>query len=187
MGDMNEAAVMEHAGLDSLAGMVAGIDGEAAAALDPSLGQPGQHGDIPQGPDYERGARGIVDMGRALVGGFAPGAEWDEATSGRMAASLAPVFAKYGWDMESAMPCELVALVVCGPVLYQSARGIAHKIKMDRYALENTRPGVTDPNTVVGAARAAANVAPVPDNVPDLAAGERLAAAVSAAKVFPDM
>jgi hypothetical protein len=179
MGDMHEAQVMESAGLDSLAGMVAGIDGEAAAALDPSLNAPGAQADIPQGPDYERGARGIIDMTRAMIGGYAPGAEWDEATSGRMAASLAPVFAKYGWDMEAAMPCELVALVVCGPVLYQSARAVAFKIKADRYALENARPGVNDPNTVKGAQRAAA--------APDGGSAEALAQAVANAKVFPDM
>jgi hypothetical protein len=173
-------------GLDSLGGMVAGIDAEAAAALDPSQGQPGQP--APQGPDYLRGASGMVDMARAMIGGFAPGAEWDEATSGRMAASLAPVFEKYGIDMETAMPCELVALVVCGPVLYQSARGIAHKIKMDRLALADARPGVRDPNTVAGAARAAESAqAAAQSNVPDLQAAERLAASVRAANVFPDM
>jgi nucleoside diphosphate kinase len=189
---MAEAQVIDAAtpGLDSLGGMVAGIDAEAAAALDPSSQvPPGQPGAAPQGPDYLRGASGIVDMARAMIGGFAPGAEWDEATSGRMAASLAPVFEKYGLDMETAMPCELVALVVCGPVLYQSARGIAHKIKMDRLALADARPGVNDPNTVRGAhaVSPAANVAPAPDNVPDLQAAERLAASVRAANVFPDM
>ncbi|MDR5739500.1 hypothetical protein [Caballeronia sp. LZ016] len=176
-----EPAVESNGGLDSLAGMVAGIDGEAAAALDPSLGQPGQQADIPQGPDYLRGASGIVDMARAMIGGYAPGAEWDEATGQRMALSLAPVFEKYGWDMEAAMPCELVALVVCGPVLYQSARAVAFKIKADRYALEAARPGVDDPNTVVGAQRAAASAAPDGGNA------EALAAAVRSAKVFPDM
>jgi hypothetical protein len=182
MNHPTEAQVIDAAtpGLDALGGMVAGIDAEAAAALDPSHGQPGQQPDMPQGPDYLRGAQGIVDMGRALVGGFAPGAEWDEATGTRMAASLAPVFEKYGIDMESAMPCELVALIVCGPVLYQSARGIAHKIKMDRYALEHARPGMSDPNTVKGAERAAAESVPADS-------GEALAASIRNANVFPVM
>ncbi|SAK68223.1 hypothetical protein AWB76_04071 [Caballeronia temeraria] len=178
MGDMAEAQAMDAMpGLDSLGGMAAGIDAEAAGALNPEMSgaMPGQP--VPTGPDYERGARGIVDMTRAMIGGYAPGAEWDEATSGRMAASLAPVFEKYGWDMEAAMPCELVALVVCGPVLYQSARAVALKIKQDRYALENARPGMADPNTVKGAER---------DSAPADSA-EALAAAVRNAKVFPDM
>lgn len=183
MGDMNEAQAFEAGpGLDSLGGMVAGIDADASAALDPSLNHPGAP--VPEGPDYLTGARGIVDMGRAMIGGYAPGAEWDEETSGRMAMSLAPVFEKYGWDMNAAMPCELIALVVCGPVLYQSARAVALKIKMDRYALENARPGMDDPNTVRGAQRAAES-AHAPGAVQG--ADAALAQAVAAAKVFPDM
>ncbi|RQQ65552.1 hypothetical protein [Burkholderia stagnalis] len=174
-------------GLDALGGMVAGVDAEAAAALDPSLAPGAAAEAMPQGPDYLRGARGIVDMTRAMIGGYAPGAEWDEPTSDRMAASLAPVFEKYGWDMESAMPCELVALVVCGPVLYQSARAVAFKIRADRYALENARPGMGDPNTIGGAARAESGAQAAPVASGEGNAGAALAEAVRSAKVFPDM
>ncbi|WP_250479024.1 MULTISPECIES: hypothetical protein [unclassified Caballeronia] len=182
MGDMAEGQVMDAMpGLDSLGGMAAGIDAEAAAALDPSQGQPGQPGAMPQGPDYLKGATGTVEMVRALIGGFAPGAEWDDATSVRMGASLAPVFEKYGIDMESHMPCELVALFVCGPVLYQSAKAVAFKLKMDRYALENSRPGMTDPNTVKGA-----DIARAAESAP-ADSGEALAASLRDANVFPVM
>ena len=175
------------AGFASLGGMGAAIDGEAAAALNPEMapGAPGAPADI--GPDYHRGASGIVDLARGMIGGYAPGAEWDEQTSARMAASLAPVFEKYGWDVEGAFPCELVALMVCGPVLYQSARAVALKIRQDRFALENARPGVTDPNTIMGAAAAESGPPAAPAGIGEVSSADALAAATAAMPRFPDM
>jgi hypothetical protein len=175
------------AGFASLGGMGAAIDGEAAAALNPDMapGAPGAPADT--GPDYHRGAAGMVDLARGMIGGYAPGAEWDEPTSARMAASLTPVFEKYGWDVESAFPCELVALMVCGPVLYQSARAVALKIKQDRFALENARPGVNDPNTIRGAAGEESGPPAGAQGIGDISAAETLARAAAGLPQFPDM
>lgn len=95
---------LEGGGLDALGGMVAGIDAQAAAALNPEMSGAAPGAPADTGPDYHRGACGIVDLARGMIGGYAPGAEWDEPTSARMAASLAPVFEKYGWDVEGAFP-----------------------------------------------------------------------------------
>jgi hypothetical protein len=175
------------AGFASLGGMGAAIDGEAAAALNPdmSAAAPGAQADI--GPDYHKGACGIVDLARGMIGGYAPGAEWDEPTSARMAASLTPVFEKYGWDVESAFPCELVALMVCGPVLYQSARAVAFKIRQDRFALEHAQRGMTDPNTIKGAAVTESGQPAGSQAAGEVDAAAALAESVKAAKIFPDM
>lgn len=178
---------LEGGGLDALGGMVGAIDAEAAAALNPQMSAigPGAPADI--GPDYHKGACGIVDLARGMIGGYAPGAEWDEPTSARMAASLAPVFEKYGWDVEGAFPCELVALMVCGPVLYQSARAVALKIKQDRFALENAQRGATDPNTIRGAAEAESGPPAGAAGIGDITAADTLANAAATLPQFPDM
>ncbi|CAB3726130.1 hypothetical protein [Paraburkholderia rhynchosiae] len=178
---------LEGGGLDALGGMVAGVDAEAAAALNPDMSATAPGGQVDMGPDYHKGACGVVDLARGMIDGYAPGAAWDDATSARMAASLTPVFEKYGWDVESAFPCELVALMVCGPVLYQSARAVAFKIKQDRYALENARPGVTDPNTIKGAAAAESGPPAGSAGTGEADAAAALAEAVRTAKIFPDM
>jgi hypothetical protein len=175
------------AGFASLGGLGAAIDGEAAAALNPAMSgvAPGAQADI--GPDYHKGACGIVDLARGMIGGYAPGAEWDEPTSARMAASLTPVFEKYGWDVESAFPCELVALMVCGPVLYQSARAVALKIRQDRFALEHAQSGRTDPNTIKGAAAAESGPPAGSQTSGDTSAEAALSEALAGAPVFPVM
>ncbi|MBB5543533.1 hypothetical protein A8H39_09920 [Paraburkholderia fungorum] len=175
------------AGFASLGGLGAAIDAEAAAALNPemSAAAPGAQADM--GPDYHKGACGIVDLARGMIGGYAPGAEWDEPTSARMAASLTPVFEKYGWDVEGAFPCELVALMVCGPVLYQSARAVALKIKQDRFALEHAQRGMTDPNTVKGAAAAESGPPAGAAGIGDITAADTLAGAAESLPVYPPM
>lgn len=175
------------AGFASLGGMGAAIDGEAAAALNPAMSGAVPGAPVDMGPDYHKGACGIVDLARGMIGGYAPGAEWDEPTSARMAASLAPVFEKYGWDVEGAFPCELVALMVCGPVLYQSARAVALKIKQDRFALEHAQRGMTDPNTVKGAAEEESGPPAGAAGIGDITAAETLAGAAASLPVFPDM
>jgi hypothetical protein len=180
-----EKPTLEGGGLDSLGGMVADIDSQAHEALNPGAAAAAAEAAI--GPDYHKGACGIVDLARGMIGGYAPGAEWDEPTSARMAASLTPVFEKYGWDVEGAFPCELVALMVCGPVLYQSARAVALKIRQDRFALEHANSGRTDPNTIKGAA-AAESVPPAGSpGIGDISGADALAAAAASLPKFPDM
>lgn len=174
------------AGFASLGGMAADIDGAAHDAINPGAAQAAAEA-AANAPDYARGAAGVVDLARGMIDGYAPGAAWDAATSARMAASLAPVFEKYGWDMESAFPCELVALMVCGPVLYQSARAVALKIRQDRYALEYAASGRTDPNTIKGAAPAESGPSAAPVGIGDITSAETLAAAQASMPKFPDM
>jgi hypothetical protein len=174
-------------GLDSLGGMVGDIDAQAHEAMNPGAAQAAAEA-AANAPDYHRGAAGMVDLANAMISGYAPGAGWDAATGERMAASLAPVFEKYGWDMERALPCELVALMVCGPVLYQSAQAVALKIQTDRARLAHAARGMADPNTVAGqaAAQAAAQaVAPVSVKVEGQA--DELTAALSDLPHFPAM
>jgi hypothetical protein len=180
-----EKPTLEGGGLDSLGGMVADIDSQAHEALNPGAAAAAAEAAI--GPDYHKGACGIVDLARGMIGGYAPGAEWDEPTSARMAASLTPVFEKYGWDVEGAFPCELVALMVCGPVLYQSARAVALKIRQDRFALEHAASGRTDPNTIKGAAAAESGQPAGSLGIGDISGADALAAAAASLPKFPDM
>lgn len=149
----------EGGGLDSLGGMVGDIDAAAHEALNPGAAQAAAEAAADaaaNAPDYRRGAAGMVDLANAMIAGFAPGAGWDTETGERMADSLAPVFEKYGWDMEKHVPCELVAVLVCGPVLWQSAQAVALKIQTDRARLAYAARGLADPNTIAGQARAQA-------------------------------
>lgn len=137
---------VQSSGLDSLGAMAAEADAAAHAALNPEAAQ--QAAELAANvPDYNRGASAMVDMLSAMLDGYAPGAGWNEPTRGRMAASLAPVFEKYGLDIESAFPCELVALMVCGPALYQSAKVVALKIQTDRIALARVARGLPAQDT----------------------------------------
>ncbi|OMG73122.1 hypothetical protein [Burkholderia ubonensis] len=144
-------------GFAALDGMAAGVDAEAAAALNPGAAVP--PGQPAPGPDYARGAAGMVDLISSMLDGYAPGAGWSEQQRALMAASIAPVLEKYGWDIEGSMPCELMALAVCGPALYQSAKVVALKIQADRIALARAARGLDDPNTVRGGQQPATSAA----------------------------
>lgn len=185
-----EKPTLEGGGLDALGGMVGTVDAEAAAALNPAMsaGAPGAQQDM--GPDYAKGAAGLVDLLSSMIDGYAPGAGWQDAQRARMAASVAPVLEKYGWDIEGSMPCELVALMVCGPALYQSAKIVALKIQTDRIALERAARGLGDPNTVAGQQTAQASGMEPPAASTDAGhtdAASVLSEALAKAPSFPDM
>ncbi|KWF19822.1 hypothetical protein [Burkholderia ubonensis] len=160
-------------GFAALDGMAAGVDAEAAAALNPGAAVP--PGQPAPGPDYARGAAGMVDLISSMLDGYAPGAGWSEQQRALMAASIAPVLEKYGWDIEGSMPCELMALAVCGPALYQSAKVVALKIQADRIALARAARGLDDPNTVRGGEK------------PATSAADALRQATGQTPVFPDL
>jgi len=130
---MSDATQPENIELAGLTGLAAEVDGAAAAVAAP--GDPNAPTLPEPGPDFGMEARGAVDMLGAMICGYAPQAEsvWTEPTRERMAASLAPVMAKYGFSF-GAMPVELTALIVCGPVLWQSSRIVATKINVDKAA-----------------------------------------------------
>lgn len=168
-----------------LEGVALEVDAAADAAINPGAAEPAEG--APVGPDYGVEAAGAVDLLNAMIEGYAPGAGWDEKTGKRMAASLSPVFEKYGWSFDAAPP-ELVAAIVCGPVLYQSARAVAAKIQRDRLEQEAAQVramrGLSDPNTIKGGQEAAqAGLA----GIGDAMAPEKLSAAVSGAPVHPVM
>lgn len=127
----HESQGIENHELAGLAGLADEVDGGAAAVAAP--GDPHAPQPIPAGPDYGQEAAGMVDMFGAMVCGYAPAAEplWSPETKGRMAASIAPVMEKYGVSF-GALPVEVTALIVCGPVLYQSARVVAAQINADK-------------------------------------------------------
>lgn len=159
-------------GFAALDGVAAGVDAEAAATLNPGAAVP--PGQPAPGPDYARGAAGMIDLISSMLDGYAPGAGWSEKQRALMAASVAPVLAKYGWDVEGSMPCELMALAVCGPALYQSAKVVALKIQADRIALARAARGLDDPHTVRGGEQPAS-------------AADALRQATGQTPVFPDL
>ncbi|OJY20747.1 MAG: hypothetical protein BGP02_09845 [Pandoraea sp. 64-18] len=167
-----------------LEGVAMQVDAAADAAINPAAADAVV---APAGPDYGVEAAGAVDMLNAMIEGYAPGAGWDEKTGKRMAESLSPVFEKYGFSFAAA-PCELVAAIVCGPVLYQSARVVAAKIQSDRLQQEAARVramrGLSDPNTIKGGQEATqAGLS----GIGDAMAPENLSAAVAGAPVHPVM
>ncbi|RQQ20796.1 hypothetical protein DF107_05790 [Burkholderia stagnalis] len=164
------------AGFAALEGVAAGVDADAAAALNPGAAVP--PGQPAPGPDYARGAAGMVDLISGMLDGYAPGAGWSEPQRALMAASIAPVLEKYGWDIEGSMPCELMALAVCGPALYQSAKVVALKLQADRIALARAARGLDDPNTVRGGVAAPGG---------DATAADALRQAASNIPSFPDI
>lgn len=129
IGTLAEAP--ENHELNGLAGLVAEVDGGAAAVSAP--GDPNAPEVAPAGPDFSTEAAGAVDMLGAMICGYSPACEplWGADTKTRMAASVAPVMEKYGFTF-GAMPCEMLAIVVCGPVLYQSARIIGREMAEDK-------------------------------------------------------
>lgn len=181
-----EKPTLEQQGFAALSGMAAEVDAAAHEAINPGAAAAAAEA-AASGPDYAKGAMGTVELVRGMVDGFAPGAGWDDSTSARMAASLAPVFEKYGWDVESALPCELVALMVCGPVLYQSARVVALKIQTDRAAQLRAARGLADPNTIAGTAGAKSGPPAGSQGAGGVSASDELAKAMAGAPVFPDM
>lgn len=173
-------------GFASLGGLAAEVDGAAHEALNPGAAQAAAEA-AANGPDYARGAAGIVDLASAALEGYAPGAGWPDEQRAKMAASIAPVLAKYGWDMESKVPCELVAALVCGPALYNSAKIVALKITTDRIAIERAARGLSDPNTIKGAAAAESGPPAAPAGIGDLSDAANLGAALESVPHFPDM
>lgn len=173
-------------GFAALGGLAAEVDTQAHEALNPGAAAAAAEA-AANGPDYAKGAAGIVELLSAMLDGYAPGAGWHEQQRAQMAASVAPVIEKYGWDLNTAMPCELVALMVCGPALYQSARVVALKIQTDRLALARAARGLAAPNTIKGEAAPESGPPAASPASGDTDAGAALAQAVHEAKIFPDM
>jgi hypothetical protein len=172
--DREEKAYMEaHADFAALGSMAADVDGQAREAINPGAAA-AEAAALPAVPDYHTEARGTVEFFGAMLEGYAPGAGFKPPQVDAMAAAVAPVMEKYGFTL-GGMPCELVALIVCGPILYTSAKVVAAKIKADQAEAARDARGLDDPNTIKGAETV--NRAP----------GEALDAAMSNMPVYPVM
>jgi hypothetical protein len=127
--------------LDSLAGLAAAADQTAApagaVATAPDQVQPEQH--VP-GPDEQ--AADIINGFAGMLAGYAPDTAsiWTPEARQASAAAIAPVLVKYNFSL-SALPCELVAGIVVGPLLWQTSRVVGEKIKADRAAKLNPQAG----------------------------------------------
>lgn len=125
--------------LDKLDSIAAAADSGLAevdnpAGLDQNTGQdaPPQE---PAAPDYATTAGAIVDTFAALVCGWVPECAtiWTDTAKATARDALAPVAAKYEWNL-SALPVELTAAVIVGPMLWQTSRLIAAKLQAERQA-----------------------------------------------------
>lgn len=118
---------MEQNELDNLQQLADTTDTANGAALVDENGAA-----LPPAPppiDYGSEAAGMVDTFVALLDGFSPRAAllWNPATKARVTAGLAPVMEKYGVSM-GGLPCEIVLVILAGPVLFQTARLVGAEI-----------------------------------------------------------
>jgi hypothetical protein len=118
--------------LAALGGMAASVDAETAYTDIPGEAPGAQ---VEEGTNYALEAQKMVDTMGALACGFCPEAAplWAPPVRTDMAGTMAPVLEKYSFTM-GAMPVEIVAIITCGPVLWQTARLIGDKIRRDRAA-----------------------------------------------------
>ncbi|HEX8611944.1 MAG TPA: hypothetical protein VF800_11715 [Telluria sp.] len=118
--------------LDNLAGLAHEADTDKTAPLPPGEAAPE---DVPHVPGPEEQALDLVNMFAGTLAAYAPdaGAVWTEQARAMSAAAIAPVMVKYNWSM-TAIPCELGAAIIVGPLLYRSAMIVGEKLKADRAA-----------------------------------------------------
>ena len=131
--------------LDGLADLAGAVDGEHLGAMPD--GTP--IADQPAPVDYGSEAAMTVDTIAAMIVGYCPPTAtlWTDDKKAAVSAALAPVYEKYGFTL-GGMPCELVLVIVAGPLLYQSSKLIAHQIATEKAAAVATKaPSV---NTATG-------------------------------------
>lgn len=119
--------------LDGLAGLAGEVDGEHLGAMPDGTAI----ADQPAPVDYASEAAMTVDTIGALIVGYCPATAelWGTDKKAAVSQALAPVYEKYGFTM-GGMPCELVLIVVAGPLLYQSSKLIAHQIATEKAAAQ---------------------------------------------------
>ncbi|MYM39653.1 hypothetical protein [Duganella qianjiadongensis] len=146
--------------LDQLAGVVAAADEHAAAGLPP---QPGQEPEPPAPvvPGADEQAVDLVNTFAGLLAAYAPdtAAIWTEHARQASAAAIAPLMIKYNISI-TAMPPELTAAIVVGPLLYRSATIVGEKMRADRAAKHS--PAVAAPAPKTAANDTAASAPPAP-------------------------
>lgn len=124
--------------LDQLAGLAAAADQSAAAGMPAPAGAgEGDPGAPPEqaGPGPDEQAADAVNAFAGFLGAYAPdtAAIWTDQARQASAAALSPLFVKYNINM-GAIPPELTAAIVVGPLLYRSFTIVGDKMKADRAA-----------------------------------------------------
>ncbi len=117
--------------LDTLGGMAAAADTLNAPA--PAGVSASDVPAEPQPPGLEEQALDMVNAFAGLMAGYCPATAevWDEGARVRSAAAIAPLMEKYNFSL-MAVPPELTAAIVVGPLLYRSATMVADKVRADR-------------------------------------------------------
>lgn len=159
--------------LDQLAGLAAAADADSA----PPAGAPAPENEPAQnvpGPDEQ--ALDMINGFAGLLAGYAPDttAIWTEQARQASAAAIAPLMVKYNFSL-MAIPPELTAAIVVGPLLYRSASIVGDKIKADRAT--KRVPPVGAPSTAgpVDASGQPAAPAPAIDQAPAVAVHPQMA------------
>lgn len=155
--------------LEKLAGMAAEADAAAAGAVPgAALGAPGPEAPPPEATRLDQ-ANDLVTMFSGLVIGYVPETAlvFTPEANARCAMALAPVMEKYNWSMD-AMPCELVAAVVVGPVIYSAGKMVMAKIQAERAQVAAPAGGPAAPGMPFGAP-VSDNVAPASGQHPQMA------------------
>jgi len=116
--------------LENLAGLAAEADGLAPPPPGAEPAEPEQ-----TGPTPEEQASDMVNAFAGFVASYAPDTEavWTPEARARSAAAIAPLMVKYNLSL-MAIPPELTAAIVVGPLLYRSATIVRDKLQADRAA-----------------------------------------------------
>lgn len=120
--------------LDQLAGLAAEADIDKTAPAGAVVAEAEAEPHVP-GPEEQ--AADLVNGFAGLLVGYAPETAtiWTPEARASSAAVIAPLMVKYNFSL-MAIPPELTAALVVGPLLYRSATIVGDKIKADRAAKE---------------------------------------------------
>lgn len=116
--------------LDNLAGLAAEADGLAPPPPGAEQAEP-----EPTGPTPEEQASDMVNAFAGFVTSYAPeaGAVWTPEARAAASGAIAPLMVKYNFSL-MAIPPELTAAIVVGPLLYRSATIVRDKLQAERAA-----------------------------------------------------
>lgn len=119
--------------LESLGGLAAAADSQNAPAPAGVVASDAP-AELPA-PGPQEQALDMVNAFAGLLGGYCPATAevWTEEARQRSAAVLAPLMVKYNFSL-MAIPPEMTAAIVVGPLLYRSATIVAEKVRADRAA-----------------------------------------------------
>ncbi|MYM96246.1 hypothetical protein [Duganella vulcania] len=148
--------------LDNLAALAADAD---ATAPPPPGAVAVQDVPAPPGPDEQ--ALDMVNGFAGMLAGYAPDAAavWTPEARQASAQAIAPLMVKYNFSL-MAIPPELTAAIVVGPLLYRSATIVRDKLQADRAAkaqpgAQPAPPAAAQP---VGFQGVAVEMNPAPEN-----------------------